>query len=366
MQQAARLEAAGHDILHLEVGEPDFPTAEAISAAGAAALGAGHTGYTQAAGLPALREALSEHYRRQHGLKIGPERILITPGASGALSLLAQLLLNPGDRVLMSDPAYPCNRNFVRLAGAEPKLVPVNAAQGWELSTAALDAAVDSSTVGLWLASPANPTGAVIGRDQLAELCHWARGQKLHVLVDEIYHGLAYDGNVPSVLEVDDEAIVVNSFSKYFGMTGWRLGWMVLPESLLEAATILQQNLFIAAPTMAQYAALRALDPDVREVLEQRRELFRRRRDFLLPALRSIGFDVPCTPQGAFYIHAGIGRFGDDSEEFCRRLLEAHGLALTPGADFGEHGAQQHVRFAFTTGMESLERAVARLQRALG
>lgn len=365
MQEAARLEAAGRDIVHLEVGEPDFATATAICEAGAAALAAGRTGYTQAAGLPALREALSVHYLERHGVQIDPARILITPGASGALALLAQLLLNPGDRVLMSDPTYPCNRNFVRLAGAEECLVPVTAQGCWQLNVADLEAALDERCAGLWLASPSNPAGAVIDRQRMQQLCSWARQRGLHVLVDEIYHGLSYEAAVPSVLEVDDQAIVVNSFSKYFGMTGWRLGWMVLPESLLEAATILQQNLFIAAPTMAQHAALRALAPDVRAELERRRQQFWQRRDFLLPALRDIGFDIASTPQGAFYIHAGITQFSDDAEQFCRWLLQTHGVALTPGTDFGYHQARQHVRFAFTTDQLSLEKAVARLQRAL-
>lgn len=366
MSRAAELEAMGRRIVHLEVGEPDFPTAEAIVTAGCQALQAGRTGYTQATGLPALRERLSIHYAGQYGVSVAPSRIIVTPGASGALSLLAQLLLEPGDRVLMPDPAYPCNRNFVRLAGADVQLVPVSASDGWHLSTDVLDRYVDDRTRGLWLASPANPTGAALTLAQLQQLSAWSNRRNVHLLVDEIYHGLDYCDGLPSALQVDESAIVVNSFSKYFGMTGWRIGWLVVPEHLVEAATVLAQNLFIAAPTMSQHAAIRALDSDVREELERRRQVFRGRRDFLLPALRDLGFDVPYTPEGAFYIHAGISAFSDDSEQFCSDLLEQHGVAITPGTDFGEHRCNAFVRFAFTTAQADLELAVERLQKALG
>lgn len=365
MARAAELESAGRHIVHLEVGEPDFSTAEPIVAAGCEALASGKTRYTQATGLPALRERISTHYAQHYGVSVSPERIIVTPGASGALSLLALLLLEPGDSVLMPDPAYPCNRNFIRLAGGGVQMVPVSASDGWQLSTETLESCRDNSTRGLWLASPANPTGAVLTLPQLQALSDWSRGHGIHFLVDEIYHGLDYTDDLPTALQVDSSAIVVNSFSKYFGMTGWRIGWMVVPEELIGQATNLAQNLFIAAPTMSQHAALRAMDMDVREILETRRLAFRERRDFLLPALRKMGFDIPYTPEGAFYIYAGIGGFGEDSERFCQRLLEDHGLAITPGTDFGVYRCDDFVRFAFTTDMESLVLAVERLARAV-
>jgi len=365
MARAAELQAAGRHVVHLEVGEPDFPTAEPIVAAGCEALANGRTQYTQATGLPALREKISAHYAQRYGVSVSPERIIVTPGASGALSLLAQLLLDPGDSVLMPDPSYPCNRNFVRLAGAEVQLVPVSASDGWQVTTDALAARSDKSSCGIWLASPANPTGAALTLAQLQKLSAWARTHGMHLLVDEVYHGLDYTDEIPTVLQVDSSAIVVNSFSKYFGMTGWRVGWMVVPNELIEKATILAQNLFIAAPTMSQYGALRALDEDLREELERRRSAFRERRDFLLPALQAIGFDIPYIPQGAFYLHAGIREFGEQSERFCQRLLEDHGVAITPGTDFGVHRCDDFVRFAFTTDMDSLAMAVDRLSRAV-
>lgn len=365
MARAAELESAGRHIVHLEVGEPDFSTAEPIVAAGCEALASGKTRYTQATGLPALRERISTHYAQHYGVSVSPERIIVTPGASGALSLLALLLLEPGDSVLMPDPAYPCNRNFIRLAGGEVQMVPVSASDGWQLSTETLESCRDNSTRGLWLASPANPTGAVLTLPQLQALSDWSRGHGIHFLMDEIYHGLDYTDDLPTALQVDSSAIVVNSFSKYFGMTGWRIGWMVVPEELIGQATNLAQNLFIAAPTMSQHAALRAMDMDVREILETRRLAFRERRDFLLPALRKMGFDIPYTPEGAFYIYAGIRGFGEASEGFCERLLEDHGLAITPGTDFGVYRCDDFVRFAFTTDMESLVLAVERLARAV-
>lgn len=374
LERARQLQATGRDIIHLEVGEPDFTTAQPIAEAGIAALRSGNTAYTPAAGLPELRERIAEFYRQQHGVNLSPNRILVTPGASGALVLLSNLLLNPGDTVLMPDPAYPCNRNYVHLAGARARLLPPDIVGAAAPSVAQLEAAFDESVKGLWLASPANPTGAVIAHSQLQALASWSQMRHVHLMVDEIYQGLDFTvpasssrrmGDLPSALSLGGNTIVINSFSKYFGMTGWRLGWIVVPEYLVETANILAQNLFISAPTVSQIAAVRAFDPDVVDILEQRRAAFRERRDYLSSALISLGFDLPWQPMGAFYCYADISRFSDDCEDFCHRLLEDHGIAVTPGTDFGEFEARRYVRFAYTSALPRLQQAMERLAKAL-
>ncbi len=365
LERAKALEGRGRSIVHLEVGEPDFVTARPILEAGRDALARGCTAYTPAAGLPSLREAISGHYLRQYGLRISPERIFVTPGASGALSLLAQMLLNPGDGVLMTDPGYPCNRNYVRLAGAQAQLVPVTAAENFQLNASLLSQHATSRTRSVWLASPANPTGTVLSLQHLRALHDWCVENDCHLLVDEIYHGLDYTEGLPTALQISDDVLVVNSFSKYFGMTGWRLGWFVVPDSLVSVSNILAQNLFIAASTVAQHAALRAFDTDTREILEARRLDFAARRIFLTRVLRELGFSVPVETQGAFYIYAGIEAFSTDSEHFCQVMLEDFGVAVTPGTDFGEFESSRHVRFAFTTSMRQLEVAAERLRAAV-
>ena len=374
LERARQLELNGRNIIHLEVGEPDFTTAAPVAEAGIKALAAGQTAYTPAAGLPVLRERISRFYREHHGVDIAGQRILITPGASGALVLLANLLLNAGDTVLMPDPSYPCNRNFVHLTGARARLVPPEKPGDAAPSETQLNQVLDDSVRGLWLASPANPTGAVIPHEHLAVLARWAQNHRVHLMVDEIYHGLDFAsdgspgkamGNLPTALSLSGDTIVVNSFSKYFGMTGWRVGWIVVPEYLVEMANILAQNLFISAPTISQLAALRAFDADVVEILEQRREAYRQRRDFLASSLRSLGFVLPWEPQGAFYCYADISRFSDDCEDFCHQLLEHHGIAATPGTDFGDYQARRYVRFAYTSSMPNLEKAMERLANAI-
>lgn len=366
MHRAAELESAGRKIVHMEVGEPDFTTAEPIIEAAKKALDAGHTQYTAAPGIIELRQRISGHYRQQHGVEISAEQILITPGASGGLTLLAHLLVDQGDGILLSDPAYPCVRNFIHLMHARPQLVPVGVAENFQPTTELLSSYLDDSTTGVWLASPANPTGTVLERDELQAISQWAGQNGLHLLVDEIYHGLHYVDDLPSVLELDESAYVVNSFSKYFGMTGWRLGWIVVPEQAVATANILAQNLYISASSIAQQAALAAFEPATREIFEARRAAFQQRRDFLATALAELEFGLAKNIQGAFYIYADISRFSDDSEEFCRMLLDDHGVAITPGTDFGEHRSKQFVRLAFTTSMDDLELGVERIRAALG
>jgi aspartate/methionine/tyrosine aminotransferase len=366
LARATELASRGADIVHMAAGEPDFSTAAPIIEAGRAALARGETHYSQAAGIPQLREALSRYYEQTYGLDIAPSRILVTPGASGALLLIAALLMNPGDGMLMTDPGYPCNRHFMRLVEGRGQLVPVDERSNYQLNADLVAAHWQANTVGAMVASPANPTGTTLSRDELAALAAQVRARNGYLVVDEIYHGLVYDGVAPSVLQVDPDAFVINSFSKYFGMTGWRLGWLVAPEPAAAEMEKLAQNLFISMSTMAQYAALAGFEPHTREILEQRRDIFRQRRDFLLPAVRELGFSVPCHPQGAFYIYADASRFTDDSQRFCLDLLEKHSIALTPGLDFGHHRANRHLRFSYTTGMDRLELAVERLAKVLG
>ena len=366
LTRAKQLEQQGRDIIHMAAGEPDFSTAEPIIRAAQQALERGETQYSPAAGIPQLRQALSDYYRSDYGLDISPSRIMITPGASGALLLLAGLLINPGDGMLMTDPGYPCNRHFLRLVEGEGQLVPVGPEQRYQLGAELAAAHWQPNTKGVMVASPANPSGEILSRAQLQGLFDLCQQRQGHLIVDEIYHGLSFGEDAPSILSLTDEAFVINSFSKYFGMTGWRLGWLVAPEWAVPHLEKLAQNLFISMSTMSQYGALAAFTPECRAILNARRDEFARRRDFLYPALCELGFSIPHCPAGAFYLYAGIDRFSNNSQQFCLELLEEHGIAITPGADFGRHRAEQHVRFAYTTGMAQLEKAVERLRVLYG
>ncbi len=365
LQRANELEAAGRDVIHLEIGEPDFNTAEPIIQAGQAALASGQTRYTAARGLPALREAIAGFYASRYGLDISPERIMITPGGSGALLLTSALLVDPGKHWLLADPGYPCNRHFLRLVEGNAQLVPVGPEVNYQLTADLVARYWDQDSVGALVASPANPTGTVLSREELADLSTALRERGGHLVVDEIYHGLTYGMDASSVLEVDNDAFVLNSFSKYFGMTGWRLGWLVAPESAIPELEKLAQNIYISAPTLSQHAALACFEADTLAIFEQRRAEFARRRDYLLPALRALGFKIEVEPQGAFYLYADISGFGGDAFDFCRHILETEYVAITPGVDFGRSRAGQHVRFAYTQSVPRLEQAVARIARGL-
>ena len=363
LARARELEAAGRSIVHMEIGEPDFTTPQPILAAGQRALAAGATHYTPALGLPELRAAISVFYRERYGVMVDPGRIVVTPGASGALHLVLALLVDRDQQVLLTDPGYPCNRNFVHLLEGEPVSVPVDAATGYQMTAALAEQYWTERTRVLMVASPSNPTGTLLGQAELAALQQLARTRDARLIVDEIYHGLTYDGEATTALSVSDELFVINSFSKYFGMTGWRLGWIVAPPDQVEGLERLAQNLYLAAPTLSQHAALAAFTAETRVVLEARRDAFRQRRDYLLPALRELGFVIPVTPQGAFYLYADCSRFTADSFAFSRRLLEEAGVAITPGIDFGTHRAAQHVRFAYTTDLPQLREGVERIRR---
>ncbi len=361
LARARELEAQGRSVVHMEIGEPDFITPSPVTDAGICALQQGRTHYTPAAGLPELRAAVARHYQDRFGVDVDARRILITPGASGALQLILAALVDPGSQVLMADPGYPCNRNFVYLFEGEPVMIPVGPEQDYQLSAAALETHWSERSCCVLLASPSNPTGTVVPRAALQDMLALVRERSAALIVDEIYQNLYYHGRPETALALGEDLFVINSFSKYFGMTGWRLGWLVAPESFVEPLDMLAQNLFLAAPTPAQYAALAAFTPPAQQILEQRRLEFQRRRDYLLPALQQLGFVIPVEPQGAFYLYADCSRFTDDSFAFATGLLEQAGVAITPGIDFGHYRAEQHVRFAYTTSMDRLQQGVQRL-----
>lgn len=363
LQRARELEAAGRSIVHMEIGEPDFPTAEPIVAAGIRTLQDGHTFYTAAAGLPALREAIAGHYLDRYGLSVDPGRIFVTPGGSGALLLALALLVEPGQEVLLPDPGYPCNRHFVRVLNGVPRSIPVGPEQNYQLQTADVARHWGPRTAALMAASPSNPTGTLLTDEELSALAAAVRERGGALIVDEIYHGLTYGIEPASAVRLP--AFVVNSFSKYFGMTGWRLGWLVVPEGYQRAAEKLAQNVFISASTPAQHAALACFSDAARVVFEERRQAFAARRDYLLPAVQELGFRVHTEPQGAFYLYADCSALAEDSFELSRRLLEEAGVAVTPGRDFGSHAADRHVRFAYTNSLPNLQEGVRRIARFL-
>lgn len=360
--QARAMQAAGRDIVHLEVGEPDFATPDPVVEAGIRALRDGHTHYTASLGLPALREAIAGYYGERHGVEVAPARVAVTPGASGALLLVMAALFDAGDELLLADPGYPCNRHFARLVEARGIAVPVGPESGFQLTAELVVRHWGPSTRGVLVANPGNPTGTVIPAEELRAIHAAVRERGGWLIVDEIYHELVYGIEEPTAARLGDDVIVINSFSKYWLMTGWRLGWLLAPESLMPAIDRLAQNVFLAAPTVAQHAALAALGPDTRAILEGHKAEFRRRRDYLVPELLRLGFGVPVLPQGAFYVYADIGRLAGDGERFAADLLERAGVAITPGRDFGRHEAERHVRFAYTTSAERLREAVARMQ----
>jgi len=279
--------------------------------------------------------------------------------------LASALLVDPGKHWLLADPGYPCNRHFLRLVEGAAQLVPVGPEVRYQLTPDLVERHWDHDSVGALVASPANPTGTLLTRDELGGLSTAIKARHGHLVVDEIYHGLTYGTDAASVLEVDDNAFVLNSFSKYFGMTGWRLGWLVAPDAAVSELEKLAQNLYISAPSMAQYAALACFEPATIAILEERRAEFARRRDFLLPALRELGFNIAVEPEGAFYLYADISRFGGDAFAFCRHFLETEHVAFTPGLDFGRYQASHHVRFAYTQNLARLQEAVERIARGL-
>jgi aspartate/methionine/tyrosine aminotransferase len=365
MAQAKALEARGRSIVHLEVGEPDFPTPAPIVEAAQRFIATGHVHYTHALGLPQLREAIAAFYLSRYGRQVAPERIVITAGASGALLLALGVLVDPGDEVLLTDPGYPCNRHFVRTLEGRPRPIPLDAGTDYQPTPAQVAERWTSRTRALMVASPANPTGTLLDAAQLAALARTVADRGGSLIVDEIYHGLTYGLDADTALGAGDDVFVINSFSKYFGMTGWRLGWLVVPQPYVREVEKLAQNLYIAPPTPAQHAALAAFDTETLAILEARRAEFQQRRDTLLPGLRRLGFRIPAAPRGAFYVYADSSAIAADSFRLAATLINDGGVAATPGLDFGSHAPENHMRFAYTVAREQIEEGLDRMERLI-
>jgi aspartate/methionine/tyrosine aminotransferase len=356
----------GERMIFLNIGEPDFSAPAGVVQAAEACLRSGRTQYTQATGLPELRERIAHWYGTRFGLDVAPARIVVTAGASAALQLACLALFEGGDEVLMPDPSYPCNRHFVAAAGATARLLPAPPEARFQLDAGSVQAHWNARTRGVLLASPSNPTGTSIARGEMAAIVEAVRARGGVTLVDEIYLGLSYDEAFGhSALEHGDDVISINSFSKYFSMTGWRLGWLVLPPELVAPVERLAQNLYICPSTVAQHAALACFDAASIAEYERRRGEFRRRRDAVVPALQALGLKVPVMPDGAFYAWADCSAFDASSWDFCFDMMKRAHVALTPGRDFGPHEADRYLRLSFASSMEQLEHALQRLARVL-
>jgi aspartate/methionine/tyrosine aminotransferase len=359
--RARQLEAEGKDVIHMEIGEPDFRTPQPVIDAAKQALDEHRMYYTSALGIRPLREAIAGFYKTKYGVTVSPDRIIVTAGSSAALLLAFGVLLNPGDEVLMADPGYPCNRHFVRTLEGVPRIVPVNADTAYQLNHGHVAAHWSERTVAALVASPSNPTGTLVTHDELRAIHREVKARNGTLIVDEIYQGLTYDIEPSTAVDIADDLFVINSFSKYFQMTGWRIGWLVAPERYVRQVEVLAQNLFISPSAVAQYAALAAFKPETLAILEERRAELKARRDFLLPALQGIGLLVPVTPQGAFYLYTDCSQRSDDSFALARRILDEAHVALTPGKDFGANAPEKHIRIAYTQPIARLKEAVERI-----
>jgi aspartate/methionine/tyrosine aminotransferase len=363
LDRAKQLEAQGKDVIHMEIGEPDFITPQTVIDAGVKHLLSGEVKYTPAAGLPELREKIATFYKQRYGVSVAKERILVTPGASGAFLLALGVSLNSGEELLMADPCYPCNSNFVKFFEGKTKTIPVDASSSYQLTAECIKQHWTPATKGALIASPSNPTGTLISPEALQQAILAVNALGGCFYSDEIYHGLVYEQNAATALEFSDNVFVINSFSKYFGMTGWRIGWLIVPEEFIFVTEKLAQNIFIATSTQSQYAALAAFDDNTMVELERRRLEFAARRDFLYDNLLRLGFEIPVKPEGAFYIYANCAKFTNDSFKFALDLLEAEAVAVTPGRDFGSHEAHHMIRFAYTTSLGRMAIAIQRLER---
>jgi aspartate/methionine/tyrosine aminotransferase len=363
MSRAHALEAAGRTVVHMEIGEPDFTAPQPVVETAATALREGLTAYTPALGLPALREAIAGYYASRLGQTVDPARIAVTAGASGGLLLTLALLIDPRDELLVPDPGYPGYRHFVRAFEGVARPLELTATSAFQPTRDAVRAAWGTRTRGVLLGSPSNPTGTLIDPAELRRIAEFVAERGGVLIVDEIYQGLVYEGAPRTALGLPGDVIVVNSFSKYFCMTGWRLGWIVLPEACVRGAETLAQHLFICASAVAQRAALAAFLPETMAILEERRLEFARRRDFLMPRFERAGLRIPARPGGAFYLYASCASFDDDARSFALALLEEEAVAATPGLDFGANDTRHFIRFAYTRGLEELGTGMERIER---
>jgi aspartate/methionine/tyrosine aminotransferase len=359
LERAKELERAGRHIIHLEIGEPDFPTPAPIVAAAHAAMAAGETQYTHSQGLLELREALSEHYRQKYGVRVEPEQFIVTSGTSPAMLLIFAGLLDPGDEVLLTDPHYACYPNFLRLVDAVPRLVPVAEEDGFQFRVEELPARLTGRTKGIIINSPGNPTGTLLAPERLARLADLGP----YIISDEIYHGLVYEGAEHSILEFTDRAFVINGFSKLYAMTGWRLGYLIAPLEFVRPLQKLMQNFFISANSFVQRAGIAALTQAGPEVARMR-TVYDERRRFLLEGLKRLGFRIPFPPTGAFYVFVNARHLSPDSYALAFDILEQAGVGVTPGIDFGP-GGEGFLRFSYANSLDNLREALNRLERYL-
>ncbi|MEZ5838855.1 MAG: aminotransferase class I/II-fold pyridoxal phosphate-dependent enzyme [Geminicoccaceae bacterium] len=362
LREANAREAAGGTVLHMELGEPGGGAPPSVIEAATRCLRERPVGYTNAFGIGELREGIADLYRRWHGTTVATERIAVTAGASGGFVLAFLAAFDKGDRVAVADPSYPCYRNTLEALGIEVVRMEAKLENGFQPTLAELDALVvrEGAIDGLVIASPANPTGSMIGDDDLAAIAHWCDAQDARLVADEIYHGITYERPATTVLRHTDNAIVVNSFSKFFAMTGWRIGWLVLPADLTAAVERLGQNLYISASAIGQHAAIAALKAEAE--LRPRVDIYRKHRDLVLASLARAGIDRIAPAEGAFYAYADIGRYSDDSIGFCSRLLADTGIAITPGVDFDPVRGHRFVRFSFAGETGQIERACAQFE----
>jgi aspartate/methionine/tyrosine aminotransferase len=358
LEKAQALEAKGEKVVHMEIGEPDFATPQSIRQAGVRAIEEGHTFYTHSLGLPSLRERIAAHYTETYRVSVPADRIIMTNGTSGAFFLLCAVLLDRKRNLLISDPGYPCYRNFGTLFDARVVSLPVSEESRFEIAPSQVGECGAAPHL-VMVCSPANPTGTIYSGDSLSRLNAVVAAKGGCLAVDEIYSGLTYEGEFPSAVTVSDDIIVIDGFSKSYAMTGWRLGWLVVPRWLVRPIQRVAQNVFISPPTIAQHAALDAFDA-AREI-EAMKKTYRERRAFLFPRLKELGFSLPAWPEGAFYIYAGIGRWGMDSMEFVERALMEAKVAITPGYDFGAYRAGSFVRFSYANSLEMLKEGCGRL-----
>ncbi len=357
--RAKELGAAGHDVVRLEIGDPDLPTPAVVTRAAEEAMEQGDTGYTQSAGLPTLREAISAHSRDTYGVEVDPADMVVTQGTSPAMLLVFGALLDPGDEVIVSDPCYPAYPNYVNFLGGVPVPVRVRAEEGFRFRPEEVRAAITSRTRAIMINSPCNPTGTVLPAEDLAQIASIAEEHGIWVVSDEVYHGLDFSGPSRSILEFTDRAFVLNGFSKAYAMTGWRLGYLIAPRPFVRAAEKIQQNFFLCANHFVQVAGTVALTQAQGEVAKMR-AVYDERRRYLVPALKGIGLTVACEPTGAFYVFADASAWGSDSLELSRRVLEEAYVSTAPGVDFGP-GGEGFLRFSYATSLDRLSEGVARL-----
>jgi len=358
MAAAAEKEAAGDTVIHLEVGQPSTPAPKGALAAAHAALDSDRIGYVAALGIPALRERIARHYSDAYNIEVSPERVIVTTGSSGGFPLAFLASFDAGDRVALAAPGYPAYRNILAALNLEAVDLPTSATDRFQPTVASLEKA--GPIAGLIVASPSNPTGTMVNRAEMTALSDWCRQHHVRLISDEIYHGIVYEGAAVSAVEVSDQAIVVNSFSKYFSMTGWRVGWLVVPPELVRPIERLTQNFFISVPTLSQHAALAAFD--CREELDGHVRRYRANRDLLMAGLPSVGLDRLAPAQGAFYLYADIAHLTNDSRDFCKRMLAESGVATTPGIDFDRARGAGTLRISFAGSTAEMEEAVRRLK----